>query len=156
MNIKISDLLFEDNNIHEYFEKGTLTEDKDKTLNNTQLDLISKRISSILDKAFPNGEEVYQMQADGELDDKPSLVTTSGMKTIEKKQLMGMVANTFSVKGEPDAAVTQIDINIYERLGFIPLLLSTKDGEDIEGGNSQGKELVQLVLLPFLLHYQRF
>ena len=148
MNIKISDLLFEDNNIHEYFEKGTLTEDKDKTLNNTQLDLISKRISSILDKAFPSGEEVYQMQADGELDDKASLVTTSGMKTIEKKQLMGMVANTFSVKGEPDAAVTQIDISIYERLGFIPLLLATKDGEDIEGRNSQGKELVQLFLLP--------
>jgi len=152
MNTKLSELLFEEKNIHKVFEKKILKEEDESqsnlVMNNQQLNVVGKRISAILDKAFPSEDVIFQRIEDGELSKDDTAINFTGIKTLEKKTLQGMLVNTFSIKGDTDSPATQFDIDKYEKWGFIPFTIRTKSGEEVEGKNSAGQELTQLFLLP--------
>ena len=151
MNIKIGDLLFEENNsneIHDVFEKNILSEADDDSvnLNKKDLTIVAKKVCGLMGSAFPNTEKVFS----GEMAMDQIL---GGLKKLEKRKISGgFEVNFFNlkgVKGNPDETppISQADLKIYGELGFAIFEVSAK-GQEIEGENAQGQNIVEYFAIP--------
>ena len=160
MNIKIGDLLFEENNsneIHETFkslikeeeenkenssedksEKNKSPESEDKILNQQKIGVVDSKVSSFLSGKFPDAKKY--LSGDKKLSD-----TLATLKTAQGKEFLGHGLNIFNlknVKGNPDETpdVGSSDLNIYGKSGFVIFELVSKEGE-IGGQSAQGNKI---------------
>ena len=120
MNIKIGDLLFEENNsneIHEVFESNLLKEE-DVNLNKRGLEIVAKKVCQLMSSAFPDSEDVLS----GEVSQQQIV---SGLKKLEKRKISGgFEVNFFNIKGvkgdpENTPPISQADLEIYKDIGFV-------------------------------------
>ena len=151
MNIKIGDLLFEENNsneIHDVFKKNMLLEagDDSVNLNKKDLSIVAKKVCGLMGSAFPDTEKVFS----GEMKKDQIL---GGLKKLEKRKISGgWEVNFFNLKGvkgnpEETPPISQADLMIYGELGFAMFEVSAK-GQEIEGENAQGENIVEYFAIP--------
>jgi len=177
MNIKISDLLFEENNsdsIHEVFENNNskasinsnkrkrsklIYEQDEKNLNKQQLAKLSAIVSPKIAAKFDNPETLKKIIEDKGIGLSGPGVDNSGLTKAKKIQGMtfpgGVMVNIFNIydaKPDPETGglplASQNDLKKYAELGIICCELISQ-GEIISGENSQGKNIREFFVMPF-------
>jgi hypothetical protein len=158
MNIKIGDLLFEEDNsnkIHEVFENNLLKEDDhEKNMTKVELDKINPLIARKIKSIYPGEEKILDdIEKTGE-EEAPGSIKTGSLKLQGRNIGSGVEINIFNiyldgdkVKGaDPEAGMK--DLNKYEELGIIVFEL-VQGGETLSGENSQGHNIRQFFVIPF-------
>ena len=153
MNIKLSEMLFEENNpnklskIFEQTEEETSEKKDDQAdtqssseeqinLTKIELEKFAKIIAPKVDSVLPDQEKMMSTEAE-------ALIST--LKPLFQNRKIGgkFMIDVFDIFGDANK-----DLKKYSELGFI-LVEMTKDGDEISGTNAQGNNLREFFLLPF-------
>jgi len=148
MNIKLADLLFEEDENKEEVEEeveveGIPIEGNVQSLSKSTIEQVSKYVASAINRKMPNKENVPKSAEDNPL----GVIQFKDLKLLSNVPIKGLYVSPSQIKGEQQAGLSQTDFKKYEQQQIVPLFLRNDESENI-GSNSKGQEMAAIFYLP--------